>query len=119
MSDIKTIFEDLVKRAMGLRGNDPHLPSDLNTAASKLTNRVFRVGTMCSGTESPILALQLIFDILKQTHQTELHLEHAFSAEIEPFKQAYIERNFAPPLLFRDVTEFGANEDDPNHAPQG
>lgn len=36
-----------------------------------------------------------------------LGFEHVFSCEIEPFKQAYIERNFAPPLLFRDVTELG------------
>jgi hypothetical protein len=48
-----------------------------------------------------------------------LQLEHVFSAEIEPFKQAYIERNFAPSLLFRDVTEFADNEEDPNHVPQG
>ena len=29
--------------------------------------------------------------------------EHVFSCEIEPFKQAYIERNFQPPILFRDA----------------
>ena len=33
--------------------------------------------------------------------------EHVFSCEIEPFKQAYIERNFSPPILFRDVCELG------------
>ena len=32
-------------------------------------------------------------------------MEHVFSCEIEPFKQAYIERNFAPPILFRDIRE--------------
>lgn len=30
---------------------------------------------------------------------------HLFSAEIVPFKQAYIERNFHPRVIFRDVTE--------------
>jgi hypothetical protein len=34
-------------------------------------------------------------------------VEHVFSCEIEPYKQAYIERNFAPPILFRDVRELG------------
>jgi site-specific DNA-cytosine methylase len=34
-----------------------------------------------------------------------LNFKHLFSAEIVPFKQAYIERNFHPPLLFRDVAE--------------
>ncbi len=29
-----------------------------------------------------------------------------FSAEIVPFKQAYIERNFSPPVIFRDIREF-------------
>jgi site-specific DNA-cytosine methylase len=29
-----------------------------------------------------------------------------FSAEIEGFKQAFIERNFHPPILFRDVRDF-------------
>lgn len=33
-------------------------------------------------------------------------MKHHFSAEIDPVKQVYIERNFAPPLLFRDVREF-------------
>jgi hypothetical protein len=36
-----------------------------------------------------------------------LQLEHVFSCEIEPFKQGYIERNFHPPLLFRDIRELG------------
>ena len=31
--------------------------------------------------------------------------KHLFSAEIVPFKQAYIERNFHPRYLFRDVAE--------------
>ena len=41
---------------------------------------------------------------------TIFQLEHAFSCEIEPFKQAYIERNFHPPLLFRDIRELGQDE---------
>lgn len=35
--------------------------------------------------------------------------DHLFSAEIVPFKQAYIERNFKPPLLFRDVSQLKHN----------
>lgn len=31
--------------------------------------------------------------------------KHVFSAEIVEYKQAYIERNFRPPLLFRDAIE--------------
>lgn len=67
--------------------------------------RPLRVATMCSGTESPILALRLMFRALEAQTGVQAQVDHVFSAEIEPFKQAYIERNFAPPLLFRDVTE--------------
>jgi hypothetical protein len=31
--------------------------------------------------------------------------EHMFAAELVAHKQAFIERNFHPPILFRDVTE--------------
>ncbi|KAH8923781.1 hypothetical protein BT69DRAFT_1281148 [Atractiella rhizophila] len=69
-----------------------------------------RVATMCSGTESPLLALGMISKALKEKKGVELPIEHVFSCEIEPFKQAcelYIERNFSPPILFRDVLELG------------
>jgi len=39
--------------------------------------------------------------------------EHLASAEIEPFKQAYIQRNFNPPVIFRDVREFTKHNLDP------
>ena len=67
----------------------------------------FRVATMCSGTESPILALGLIKDALLAL-DIKLSWEHCFSAEIVPFKQSFIQRNFQPPVLFRDVTELCA-----------
>jgi hypothetical protein len=46
-----------------------------------------------------------MFRALEQQTGIKGKMEHIFSAEIEPFKQAYIERNFSPPILFRDVTE--------------
>lgn len=46
-------------------------------------------------------------DAIKARHGVTFGVDHVFSCEIEPFKQAYIERNFAPPILFRDVTELG------------
>ena len=62
---------------------------------------------MTSGTESTLIALNMIAKAIKQQHGKTLAFDHVFSCEIEPFKQAYIERNFAPPVLFRDVTELG------------
>ena len=36
-----------------------------------------------------------------------LEVEHVFSCEIEPFKQAFIFRNFSPGVLFRDACQLG------------
>ncbi|EJD41795.1 hypothetical protein AURDEDRAFT_105919 [Auricularia subglabra TFB-10046 SS5] len=79
-------------------------------AVKKLQARKLRVATMCSGTESPLLALDLICGALKDKHGATLDIDHVFSCEIEPFKQAYIERNFHPPIIFRDVCELGGEE---------
>lgn len=90
--------------------------------------RPLHVATVCSGTESPLLALEMVKAckyLLAPTHSVGVLLifatglrdryaesfdfAHLFSAEIVPFKQAYIERNFNPPLLFRDVTQLKDN----------
>ncbi|KAF9224022.1 hypothetical protein BS17DRAFT_703902 [Gyrodon lividus] len=90
------MFSDLVS----------HIPQ-IKSIAEHVKGRKLRVATMCSGTESPLLALELICQSIKERHDIVLEFEHVFSCEIEPFKQAYIERNFKPPVLFRDVCELG------------
>ncbi|KAI6041310.1 hypothetical protein EDC04DRAFT_2867311 [Pisolithus marmoratus] len=97
--DIPAMFADLVSRVPLLKG-----------VAEHVQGRKLRVATMCSGTESPLLALEMICQSIKDQHGISLEFEHVFSCEIEPFKQAYIERNFKPPLLFRDVCELGDYE---------
>ena len=57
-----------------------------------------------------MLALDVIYQALREQHGVALNVEHAFSCEIEPFKQAYIERNFAPPTLFRDIRELDGEQ---------
>ena len=47
---------------------------------------------------------------LKKHTSYDLDIEHQFSCEIEPFKQAYIQRNFGPAILFRDALELGGKE---------
>lgn len=91
ISDPGEIFADIGRRF-----------PELSEIAEKL-GRPLRVATMCSGTEAPLLAL----DLLSRGLDKPLVVEHVFSSEVEPFKQAYIERNFSPPLLFRDVRELG------------
>ena len=94
MSSIPKMFDDLVSRA-----------GKLDRVVDRLNSRKLRVATMCSGTESPLLALRMITRSLFAETGKKLEVEHIFSCEIEPFKQAYIERNFSPPILFRDVLE--------------
>lgn len=94
LTNIDSIFSDL---ASGFS-------SELSTLFKDL-GRPLRIATMCSGTEAPVLALRLLFRQLEEQTGVKASLHHVFSAEIEPFKQAYIERNFAPPILFRDVVE--------------
>lgn len=97
--DISQIFSDLV-------GHTPQI----KPIVEYLQGRSMRVATMCSGTESPLLALELIRRSILEHYEVDLKFEHVFSCEIEPFKQAYIERNFRPPILFRDVCELGDDQ---------
>jgi hypothetical protein len=96
ISRLPDIFHDIVSRL-----------SEVKTLAEHIKGRTLRVATMCSGTESPLLALNLISRAMTEKYGTTIDVEHVFSCEIVPFKQAYIERNFQPPLLFRDVCELG------------
>jgi hypothetical protein len=94
--EVPAMFADLVGR----------IPQ-IKNVAEHIKGRKLRVATMCSGTESPLLALDLICGAISDKYGVPLDVEHVFSCEIEPFKQAYIERNFHPPILFRDVCELG------------
>ncbi|KAF2136382.1 uncharacterized protein K452DRAFT_138048 [Aplosporella prunicola CBS 121167] len=97
LSDLNSIFTEITSRA---------LSEGLGNTLEILDGRELRVATMCSGTESPLLALQLVSEALKRLGiSTPLRLRHLFSAEIVPIKQAFIERNYSPPIIFRDVRE--------------
>ncbi|KAH9913975.1 uncharacterized protein BXZ73DRAFT_92885 [Epithele typhae] len=111
--DDESVEDDAESRATkGSTIENSDLPPihEIPNVAQHLKGRKMRVATMCSGTESPLLALNLIQRSIKEHYDMELEYEHVFSCEIEPFKQAYIERNFQPPLLFRDVCELGDDE---------
>ncbi|KAF2421845.1 hypothetical protein EJ08DRAFT_682862, partial [Tothia fuscella] len=105
ISNISEIFLDTTRKALD-RG--------LNRVTEGLGDRPLRAATMCSGTESPLLALKVVQQHLRQLCGQSFNVEHIFNAEIEPFKQAYIQRNFSPPLLFRDITEFTLSADKSN-----
>ena len=114
MHELSEIFDDMSRKA---------LANGFHEVIEYFGMRKLQVATMCSGTESPILALNMICEGIKlssvapftillmllliglTSRGVEFQIEHMFSAEIEPFKQAYIERNFRPPILFRDIEE--------------
>ncbi|KAF2267412.1 hypothetical protein CC78DRAFT_512061 [Lojkania enalia] len=97
LSNIEDIFLDLTTRALDL---------GLSDAVDDLKNRNINVATMCSGTESPLIAIQMISKSLEKIGKPMILVNHHFSAEIDLVKQGFIERNFQPRALFRDVREF-------------
>lgn len=97
LHDFDKIIADMTERAWGL---------GLDQAVQELKKGTLRIATMCSGTEAPIVFLKAASDSLESSGRPPIRFQHVFSAEIEQFKQAFIERNFRPPLLFRDVREF-------------
>lgn len=111
------MFDDMISNKLTDGGKTTNLIVPL---LKKLHHRPLRVATMCSGTESPILALDMITKSIEDFFRSKfkddksfdhlIQIEHVFSCEIEPFKQAYIERNFQPPLLFRDIRELGNDQ---------
>ena len=116
--DLGAIFHDMVSNAWR------NIP--LEEAIKSLSDKQIHIATMCSGTESPLLALGKIEDgkhqpsppflssltcsvtDLRLSGKPALNIKHLFSAEIVPSKQAYIERNFHPNKLFRDIREIAA-----------
>ena len=164
ISDIQHMFDDMIGNT--LLTQHPEMTTRLCDLVRKCRQRgPIRLATMCSGTESPILALDLIQNALHEAarmaftqndhgstpqdpfgtflsslssspggpHDSAtkasattaastnaafssipwdklLPIQHVFSCEIEPYKQAYIERNFSPPILFRDIRELGRDQ---------
>ena len=97
ISDTDAIYDDIVENLQG---------TNFQRAIDLLSGRRLRLFTMCSGTEAPVLALQKLKAALQRRNFNNFDIFHVGSCEIIPFKQAYIQTNFAPPLIFRDVTDF-------------
>ncbi|GES66406.1 C-5 cytosine-specific DNA methylase [Aspergillus terreus] len=93
---LSDIYKSITKRALEL---------ELDKFLAHTGSRALRVVTVCSGTESPLLALEMVQENLRKHFDRNFEFRHLFSAEIVPFKQAYIERNFHPPFIFRDIAE--------------
>ncbi|KAK3906718.1 hypothetical protein C8A05DRAFT_40473 [Staphylotrichum tortipilum] len=96
LSDVREMFEDMVKRVK---------PVALQKSPIKLN-----VATLCSGTDAPIFALNLIQEALQAMgFGAGFEFKHHFSCEIEPFKQGFIRRNLPHgTLIFRDLVELAS-----------
>ncbi|KAL2115558.1 hypothetical protein VTJ04DRAFT_9813 [Mycothermus thermophilus] len=93
LSDVHEMFQDMVRRLH---------PEEMKQYPIKLN-----VATLCSGTDAPIFALNMIQEALHDTQFSAcFEFEHLFSCEIEPFKQGFIRRNLPHgTVVFRDVIE--------------
>jgi hypothetical protein len=67
----------------------------------------FTIGTMCSGTDAPVLALREFQDAaVANGHPNLINATHTYSVEIESCKQGFIATNAKPEgEIFRDVVE--------------
>ena len=101
VSHVRDIFKILCDKAC---------EKGLQEACSAFSDRSLRIFTMCSGTESPVLAMNLLQRALEHRGIYDLNFHHVASAEIESWKAAFIERNFSPPIIYRDVTEFALQQ---------
>ncbi|RMD44038.1 hypothetical protein DV735_g1113, partial [Chaetothyriales sp. CBS 134920] len=95
--ELEDIFDDIAKKLKSRGFYD---------ICQGLPSNGLNVFTMCSGTEAPVIGMSLLNDAFKRQDFHGFRFNHVASVEIEPFKQAYIQRNFKPPLLFRDVSDF-------------
>ena len=70
--------------------------------------KVFRAGTLCSGSDVVMKFVRKLFDIVKDKHGINVELEHSMACESNPKKQAFIRACF-PDLkaLFSDVMKLG------------
>ncbi|KAG7286384.1 hypothetical protein NEMBOFW57_008693 [Staphylotrichum longicolle] len=96
ISDVREMFEDMVFR--------------IDPVALKESPIKLNVATLCSGTDAPIFALELIQDALQAMgYGAGFEFNHLFSCEIEPYKQGFIRRNLPhDTTIFRDVVELAS-----------
>ena len=71
-----------------------------------------RLGTVCSGTDAPVLAWEMLTKVLGNNGEASsssfIEMDHVFSCENIPWKRKFIMKTTAPPLLFDDVTEIAS-----------
>lgn len=111
---INDMFKQLAKNCMKI---------GLREVLDYLGSRALDIGTMCSGSEAPILGITQIAEgkqanhrlscytdltillVLRADYGRQLRFKQPFAAEIHPAKAAFIERNGPAEVIFRDIVE--------------
>ena len=66
------------------------------------------IGTACSGSDCPVVALQHLASAIRKESGRNFSVKHLFSCERDPRKQTFIRENFPNlPALFDDVMDLG------------
>ncbi len=83
--------------------------SDVKSVKQAWSSSPIRVGTVCSGTDSPMVALEALLSTLNNhsssSDSNKMEMEHVFSCENVKFKRDFIEKTCNPPLIFNDLIE--------------
>jgi site-specific DNA-cytosine methylase len=88
---------------------DEELSSLKHRWTSASASSPLRIGTVCSGTDAPILALEHLIAVLNNDNcDCKIQMDHVFSCENVKFKRDFIMETTGPPLLFSDVTELAS-----------
>ena len=123
LTTIRAVFEDLTRRV------HQHASDTLKEFCEDFSSTPLKILTFCSGTESPVLGLEMFrksklslttsfcssanqFPELESDFGLKFLLSHEGSAEIQPEKAAYIQRNFPSKVILRDIIEFVLVEED-------
>lgn len=73
-----------------------------------------RIGTVCSGTDAPIIALEQALQVLNNHNEStkggRIKMKHVFSCENVKFKRNFIEQTTNPQLVYTDVTELASGK---------
>ena len=87
-------------------------PADAANVAAYLKHKQrFNVGSWCSGTDAPILMCSAVVRSVKSLWNIDLDINHVFSAERDPAKQAFIVKMFPHlSIMFGDACQLAAAE---------
>lgn len=104
--DLGTMTEHMMNK---LKAGAPECIEALDLWWKSSKGKKLRLGTLCSGTDSPALVLKHLGKVLGKVMGTpnRFAFEHVFSCELDEQKQEFLMKNFDMEFLFSDCTQMG------------